>query len=1022
MVSLKDIPTEELVKNVVCSVLTADEEKAKELINRGNEAVPYLSKYVREKKYQSGNVESENVDFYAPISAMYIMAAIKNPDSLEDIIYAIYNYYTELEDHIIEDVSDLLGEFGQQALKRLYECASDKNLHIYSRAACATAISIIGSSDENYKTDAIRYLRSLIENEKENKDFASFAMYDLVNLKDENSFAFIKNIFSEGKIKEEILDYKTVLDLYDGLVKTEIEEHYFEPLEYFSESELEEKRVAVARSLGLVANSIRTDEIDFDNFEKIIEKRTGINDPCICGSGNKYKKCCKELQDKRSAIVETEEWLNYFLADIIKRKGVVGKDFDRFIKDLTNEEEITNLDVETELLFEWFLHDNDYYDIWINQFFERRAMKEEQKSAGKLWHDSRMRIVKIAGIKRNVGFDVVDLIDDSKYFVWDANASNNLLENETVIARPYKINDVTRIAGYLYTLPKGTIDKTVSMLKESENAEAYKKNTLEIILLLKSKIDEILSSKKDNSNGISINEKLGRLVDVELRYDSSDLNDNQIRLLRKMVKVSKLIDSIFLKQVYSKNFEIMEKLEGSDGEKEKLELKYFMWNKGPWDKLDNEEPFIGKEKRREGVEFYPEDMTRKEFEEWLEKHPEDEESFKSPFTVIRRKDRRLVAVPYSVEYKEFIEPAANLMKEAALLADNESLKAFLNKKAEAFLSNNYFESEVAWMDLDSDIEITIGPYEVYDDALFGYKASFESFVTIKDREESEKLKVFAKYLEEIDRILPIDPKYSFTKKSQKSPIAVVNEIFAGGEANSGYRAMAFNLPNDEKVRAKKGSKKVLLKNIMESKFEKLAVPLAERIISGKQLKYLNFEAYFRFVLFHELSHGLGPSFINKNGKDIPVNEPLKDLYNSIEEAKADIAGLYSAFYFFDNGVLPKDSEIEFYIAYLVGIFRSLRFGLKEAHAKGSCISYNYLKERGAIFCDEFGEFEVIPGKMRDSVTELLKEFLVLQLEGDYQLAKNFMDKYLIIDKELKNAIDTTSDLPIDINPIFIFEL
>ncbi len=535
-------------------------------------------------------------------------------------------------------------------------------------------------------------------------------------------------------------------------------------------------------------------------------------------------------------------------------------------------------------------------------------------------------------------------------------------------------------------------------------------------------VPDELSSKKGNNNSTDINERLNRLIDVELRYDSSNLNDNQIILLRKMVKVSKLIDDIFLMQIYNKNFEIMKKLKGSDAEKEKLELKYLMWNKGPWDKLDDEKPFIGAEKRKDGVEFYPEDITREEFEEWLKEHPEDEETFKSPFTVIRRKGEKLVAVPYSIEYKEFIEPAANLMKEAAMLTDNESLRLFLNKKAEAFLSNNYFESEVAWMDLDSDIEITIGPYEVYDDALFGYKASFESFVTIKDREESEKLRVYTKYLEEIDKILPIDPKYNFTKKSQKSPIAVVNEIFAGGEANSGYRASAFNLPNDEKVRAKKGSKKVLLKNITESKFKNLAVPLAERIISGKQLKYLNFDTYFKFVLFHELSHGLGPSFINKNGKDIPVNESLKDLYNSIEEAKADIAGLYSMFYFVDNGVLPKDSEMEFYVAYLAGIFRALRFGLKEAHAKGSCISYNYLKEKGAISFKKSGEFEIVLGKMRNSVTELLKDFLTLQLEGDYQLAKSFIDKYLIIGRELKNTIDATSDLPVDINPIFIFEL
>ncbi len=441
---------------------------------------------------------------------------------------------------------------------------------------------------------------------------------------------------------------------------------------------------------------------------------------------------------------------------------------------------------------------------------------------------------------------------------------------------------------------------------------------------------------------------------------------------------------------------------------------------GPWDRRNGDKPFIGKTKKDERAEFYPESIAKDEISSWLAVHPEMKSAFTSYFTVIKRKGNGLIAVPYSEEYKTYLSAAAKLLEEAAALSDNASLKRYLNARAEAFMKNDYCRSDIDWMRLDSKIEPTIGPYEVYEDRFLGYKASFESFIGIKDGQESAKLGIYSEHLGKIDELLPVDKAYRFTKKSQKSYISVVDEVFAGGSANAGYTVAAFNLPNDERVRKTEGSKKVLLKNMMLERFRQMVVKISKKLIDESQHGMLNEESYFNFVLFHELSHGLGPAeSIDSKGNAVPVNESLRELYSHLEEAKADMASIFCALYFIDNGILTKKAENEFYVIYLGVLFWTLRSGLNEAHAKGNAVIFNWLRKEGAIAYDgSKRRFSVDYAKFKKSFMGMLIELNNIQASGDYERALALTEKHGFMPKEISANLREIEDVPVDIKPFF----
>jgi hypothetical protein len=521
------------------------------------------------------------------------------------------------------------------------------------------------------------------------------------------------------------------------------------------------------------------------------------------------------------------------------------------------------------------------------------------------------------------------------------------------------------------------------------------------------------------ANPDHVKAQLQKFAPTEIRYDDGLLDPREKQVLENLIQAARSMDEIFLRQVDRRNVELRENLLQSSAPNAEIYKNYFRIHFGPFDRLEEDTPFIGSEQKPEGATFYPPDMTKEEFLEWLRVHPEDREAFESNFTVIHREGKNLVAVPYSVEYKQFLEPAAEALSHAAELALNPSLKMYLAKRAEAFLSNDYYESDLAWMDIEgSMIDPTIGPYEVYEDRLMGYKAAFEAFITIVDVEESRRFEEFGKHLPELEMNLPIPDEFKNTSRGLESPTSVASLVFSAGDTKAGIQTIAFNLPNDERVREAKGSKKVMLKNVIRAKFEKILVPISREVLAEDLAGLVSFDAYFYETYLHEMAHGLGPGKIIVNGVETTVNKELREHYSVIEEAKADIVGLYNALYFHEKGLLPQ-SERETLSTFLAGLFRSIRFGVEEAHGGANLIELNFLSERGVTSQDPKSlVYRIDFEKARQGVEELAKELLMLEALGDYRGASEFIARYGVLTDRTREVLGKLGDIPVDIDPVY----
>lgn len=525
-----------------------------------------------------------------------------------------------------------------------------------------------------------------------------------------------------------------------------------------------------------------------------------------------------------------------------------------------------------------------------------------------------------------------------------------------------------------------------------------------------------------NASDPELAKKIGRFAPTELTADTSRLSANDRKALDKIIEAAKLMDPLFLRQVWSGNEALRQKLEADKTVLGRQRLHYFMINKGPWSRIDSNEPFIeGVPTKPPHATYYPDDMTKEEFNSWVAGLPPEEKQKATGFFYLIRRgdDRKLKTVPYSEAYAEFLKPAGQLLHDAAALTTNKTLKDFLSKRADAFAANDYYASDVAWMDLDAPIDVTIGPYETYEDELFSYKAAFEAYVTLRDEGESAKLAKFSHYLQELENNLPMDARYRNPKLGAASPIRVVNEVFGSGEGNSGVQTAAFNLPNDERVVKEKGSKRVMLKNVQEAKFQKTLIPISRVVLTQAHQPLLSFESFFTHILAHELMHGLGPHNITVAGQETTVRQQLKELSSALEEAKADITGLWALQYLIDKGVVEKRMERSLYTTFLASTFRSVRFGITEAHGKGIALQFNYLADEGAIEVNErTGTFSINEAKIKDAVRKLTGEILTVQAEGSYEKAKAMLDKYAVIRPPMQKALDRLKDVPVDIEPIF----
>ena len=512
-----------------------------------------------------------------------------------------------------------------------------------------------------------------------------------------------------------------------------------------------------------------------------------------------------------------------------------------------------------------------------------------------------------------------------------------------------------------------------------------------------------------------------RFAPVEVRVDLTSLPQNERQALAKLVEASRVVDALFMRQRSATNDALLLKLLGDSSPLGKARLSYFLLNKGPWSELDHDKPFVpGVGDKPPGGNFYPADATREQVDAWMKALPEAQRAAATGFftTIRRTPDGKFAAVPYSLEYQGELAHMARLLREAAALTQQPTLRSFLEKRADGFVTNDYYASDVAWMELNASIEPTIGPYEVYEDEWFNFKAAFEAFITLTDQQETGKLDRFSKELQELEDHLPIDKQFR-TKLGGYAPIRVVNVVFAAGDGNHGVQTAAYNLPNDERVVAEKGSKRVLLKNYQEAKFNKVLLPIGSVALTPEDRALVAFEPFFTHILMHELMHGLGPQTIRVNGRDTTVRQELRELNGTLEEAKADVSGLWALQYLMDKGVIDKKQERSMYVTFLASTFRTLRFGLNEAHAKGMALQVNYLLDHGAIRIVKDGRFSLDLAKTKAAVTGLTHDIMTLQAHGDYAGTKALLDKMSVIRPEVQRVIDQLTQVPVDIAPRFV---
>ena len=523
----------------------------------------------------------------------------------------------------------------------------------------------------------------------------------------------------------------------------------------------------------------------------------------------------------------------------------------------------------------------------------------------------------------------------------------------------------------------------------------------------------------------SLTQMAARFAPVEIRADVTGLPDHERQALGKLVEAARIVDALFLRQVWAGNEALLLQLLSDRTPLGEARLRYFVLNKGPWSRLDDNRPFVPgvpSEKPPE-ANFYPAESDRASVDAWLSGLPDDELArARGFFTTIRRTPPGAAspfqAVPYSLEYQGELAVAARLLRDAATLTSQPSLRRYLELRAEAFLTNDYYASDVAWMELDASIEPTIGPYEVYEDDWFNAKAAFEAVITLRDEQATASLAKFGGELQDIEDHLPIDASLRNPSVGTLAPIRVVNVVLTAGDANRGVQTAAFNLPNDERVLREKGSKSVMLKNVQEAKFREVLRPIADIALAPADRGRVSFDAFFTHILLHELMHGLGPHDLVLAGRKTTVRQELRETYSAVEEAKADISSLWAVGYLIDRGVIDHGIGETLAHTFLASAFRSIRFGILEAHGRGIAIQLNFLLDAGAVRVEPDGTFAVVRDRFRPAVTALTCDIMTLQAAGDRAGASRLIATLGVVRPEVQRVLDRLRHVPVDIAPRF----
>ena len=499
---------------------------------------------------------------------------------------------------------------------------------------------------------------------------------------------------------------------------------------------------------------------------------------------------------------------------------------------------------------------------------------------------------------------------------------------------------------------------------------------------------------------------LNKYVSFKLTADISLLSENEQKMIPILIEAAKIMDALFWFESYGDKNELLASIDNP------LAKEFATINYGPWDRLNGNKPFIeGFEEKPKGANFYPKDMTKEEFENF------DDSQKSSLYTFVRRDENgKLITIPYHKQFEIQIKNAANLLIEAANLAEDAGLKKYLELRAAAFLTDNYQPSDLAWMDMKTNrLDVVIGPIENYEDQLFGNKAAHEAYVLIKDMEWSEKLARFATFLPELQKGIPVDDAYKKETPGTDSDLNAYDVVYYAGDCNAGSKTIAINLPNDEEVQLQKGTRRLQLKNAMRAKFDKILVPISQQLIDESQRKYITFDAFFANTMFHEVAHGLGiKNTINNKGT---VRSALKELASALEEGKADILGLYMVQQLHKKGEIEGDMK-EYMTTFMTSIFRSVRFGASSAHGKANMIRFNFFKEKEAFTKNEDGTYKVNFDKLEIAMRDLSNLILTLQGNGDYEGVAKLVDEKGKISGDLQADLDKLSNANIPVDVIF----
>jgi hypothetical protein len=517
-------------------------------------------------------------------------------------------------------------------------------------------------------------------------------------------------------------------------------------------------------------------------------------------------------------------------------------------------------------------------------------------------------------------------------------------------------------------------------------------------------------------------QRLAKFRRVQMPFNSTKLTARDKQLVLKLVEANRALENIYWRQSDPEGLALYLSLEGSTHPEDR-QLRHYLWiNASRFDLLDENRPFVGTEPMPPGHGFYPPDLTQAKLDAYLKDHPEQKAAIYSPTTVVRWKGNALEAVPYHIAYRPFLESAAKSLRAAARISDDKAFARFLRLRAEALLSDDYFASDLAWMDLkDPKFDIIFAPYETYIDGLLGVKGSFGGAVLVRNDKESKKLALFQKYVPDIQDALPLDAADRPSKRGLETPMEVMDAPFRAGDLRHGYQAVADNLPNDPRIHEQKGSKKIFFRNFMEARVKYVIIPLARRVMREDQAAKASAEGYLLGTIMHEICHGLGPAFARTAEGKKDIREAIGPAFSGLEEAKADAVGMYALKWLVDHDALPNEKMEEYYASYIADIFRTVRFGVGEAHGRAEMMEFNFLNERGAVATDASGHYALNLDKMPEAIAALAKELLETEATGDRARAEKWFARYDAMPEELKEALKKTADIPVDIDPVFSFK-